>query len=87
MRNEMLCVTLPLRLHNFMVGQFAAEMIATHQNAGRRTDRGGRLHQVDRAARAMFNTWLKKRMAGIIAQLISEVEHGESMDKIINRNL
>lgn len=87
MRNEMLCVTLPPRLHNFMVRQFAAEMIVTHQNAGRRTDRGGRQHQVDRAVRAMFNTWLKKRMAGIIAQLISEVEHGESMDQAVNRNL
>lgn len=87
MRNEMLRVTLPPRLHNLMVRQFAAEMIVTHQYAGRKTGRDGRWYQVDRAVRTMFNTWLKKRMAGIIAQLISEVEHGENMDKAINRNL
>lgn len=87
MRNEMLRVTLPPRLYNFMVRQFAAEMIVAHRNAIRRPCRGGRWHQADRAVRAMFNTWLKKRMAGIIAQLISEVEHGESMDKAVNRNL
>ena len=87
MRNEMLRVTLPPKFHNFMVRQFAAEMIVNHRNAIRRPDRGGRWRQAGRAARTMFNTWLKKRMAGIIAQLILEVEHGESMDKAVNRNL
>lgn len=64
MRNEMLRVTLPPRLHNFMVSQFAAEMIVAHRNAIRRPYKGGRWHQVDRAVRAMFNTWLKKKNGG-----------------------